>query len=192
MLSRAHVGSPACASSGSGGAVVRRLAANIEAMRTDPSDNGGLFVGAPAGHGPDPLSLATPTRQRATTARRRLARRHPAGGDHSHQPALLGSHTARLPLDRLPGRLPLRQREPRDPRRVHRAVRAAVRGPFAHAPARPGMDPRPPRRRGTTSERALWGGSSRSPRSSARSCFMIWFLVIHGPGSSTFSGGGRA
>ncbi len=145
-------------------------------MRSDPSDNGGLFVGRRPGTAPVRFRTLP---ERGSEPRQRvdgsLAQRCCSRRMIAPQPALLGADPARLPVARLAGRLPLRQRQPRHPGRVRRAVRAAVRRAASSCAAstrRGSSCAAPP---ATTSARARSGGSSRSPPSSARP-LRVWFL----------------
>ena len=161
-------------------------AANIwQAMRTDPSENGGLFVGRRPGTAPVRFR-ALPKRGSEMRQRdRRLARRRPARGDDAAVPAVLGADPARLPV--------ARARRPTTSRAASAsassssfvgAVRAAVR--------RARADEAPRQRRGsscaappaTTSAPGVLGRIFAATAVVCALVFLLWFLVIHGPGTS--------
>ena len=158
-----------------------RVSCEDRPMRTDPSETGGLFVGRRPGTAPVRFR-ALP--KRGSDLRRRF--------DGSLAGILLAAMMllcllcwGPIPLACLwlgsQARLPVGQRQPRHPRLVRRAVRAAVRRARDPAPAGPGMDPRAPRRR----PRPAHGSARarvRDHRGRVRRLFVFWFVVIHGPG----------
>ena len=116
-------------------------------MRSDPSDNGGLFMGRRPGTAPVHFRNLP---ERGSPARQRIDK-HMAellfAAITVLMSALLGADPTRLPVGCLAGQLPHGQRQPRHPARVRRTVRAALGRAAGHARARPDVDPGAPRRR---------------------------------------------
>ncbi len=136
-------------------------------MRSDPSDNGGLFVGRRPGTAPVHFR-ALP--KRGSELRQRV--------DGSLAGLMLAAITllcllcwGPIPLACLwlgsQRRLSVGQRQPGHPRLVHRAVRAAVRRARAHAAPRQRMDPGAPRRRPRSAHRGA-GADLRRHRGDLR------------------------
>jgi len=150
-------------------------------MRSDPSDTGGLFVGRRPG--------TAPTRFRELPKRGGRLRQRIDGSlagtllarDHRPQPALLGTDPARLPVDRLAGRLLSGS--------VSFGILIAfvgllvfpLRGARAPASPRPGMDSRAARRRPRPAHRSI-GADLRATAAICGVVFTFWFVVINGPG----------
>ncbi len=158
-------------------------------MRTDPSDNGGLFVGRRPGTAPVRFrslpERGSETRQRVdgSLAGVMLAAHHAA------VPAVLGADPDRLPVARLAGQLPDGQRQPRHPRLV-RGLFALLFGALSLMQRLDNAWILVRRAAGHDQRTGVLGRIFAGTAAICALAFLFWFLVIHGPGTSLVVRGG--
>ena len=157
-------------------------------MRSDPSDNGGLFVGRRPGTAP--VHYRTLPERAGSPARtvRRLDGQPDAGRHDAAQPALLGPDPDRLPLARLTGQLPLRGASASASWSPSAALFALLFGTLALLKSLDNAWILVRRAAGHDQRTGALGRIFAATAVVCGAAFAFWFLVIHGPGSSSFSG----